>query len=88
MSYVILHNPAFAGRTPTLLKPQCHDKTPFLDFACLCGAEGHIHESQLTGAPDDALLAIRCHACKQYDELDINDVRQAFADMRTEGWIA
>jgi hypothetical protein len=88
MSYVILHNPAFAGRKPRLLKPQCHDQTPFMDFACLCGAMGHVHESQLAGAPDGAILAIRCHACTAPDELLVDEVRQAFADMRAEGWIA
>lgn len=86
MTYVIIANPAFAGQRPRLLRPACHDRTPFLSFSCACGAGNHLHESQIEGAPDDAELAFRCAACRQIDVLPIADVRGAFAAMRAEGW--
>lgn len=88
MSYAILSNPDFAGRTPQRLEPACHDRTPFLSFVCLCGERGHLHESQIEGVPTDAVIALRCESCREFDDLLVTDIRQAFADMRAEGWYA
>lgn len=46
------------------ITPNCHDGSPSMDFACSsCGAASHLHLSQLDGAPDDAEVGGRCHAC-------------------------
>jgi hypothetical protein len=87
MPIEILANPAFAGRKPTILKAQCHDGPPFIDYACLCGARNHLHESQIAGAEDGDVVLFGCHACGEREPIAAEFVRKAFADMRAEGWI-
>lgn len=86
--YEIVDNPDFAGRQPRLLEASCHDGSPFVTFRCRCGELGHIHESQIQAAPRGSLVVVRCAECEQSGDIRIEDIRQAFWEMRADGWIA
>jgi hypothetical protein len=56
----------------------CHDGTPIVDYACpACGAESHLHESQLAGAPADADVGGVCSGCGELVTLARADVDAA-----------
>lgn len=82
----IQRNPAYAGLQPRLLDPACHDRSPMLDVRCSCGADSHLHESQLKGIDKRARLGIRCSGCEAPMMIEVKALRGAFAHMRREGW--
>ena len=84
----IIDNPAFAGMQPQMLGQACHDGSPFLQIRCSCGADSHLNESQIAGAPKRARLGVRCAGCREHLMINIKEVRGAFAQMRKDGWIA
>jgi hypothetical protein len=85
--YEITDNPAFAGQTPRLLKPACHDGTSFITFRCHCGQYGHIHESQVrAGISKDAVLALRCSSCLTTDTVSVSAILDAFQTLQDQGW--
>jgi hypothetical protein len=85
MTFTIVDNPAFQGRTPRPLQVACHDGTPFLTIRCGCGQDMHMHESQLDAVPAATTIAVRCPSCRAIHALG-DEVRGAFADMRAAGW--
>lgn len=86
---MIVDNPAYAGETPRILEPACHDRTPMIDVRCaFCGGENHVHESQIAGAPSDADLAMRCARCGLPSVTTVALFREAFAELHHQGWIA
>jgi hypothetical protein len=87
VSVVLVPNPGYTGE-PRVMEAVCHDGTPFLTMRCLCGAESHVHESQVSGVPGDAEIAARCSACRQPIVCPPGFFADAFAEMRSEGWIA
>jgi hypothetical protein len=56
-------NPAYAGRMPSPLEASCHDRSPFLTITCSCGAEMHIHETQIAQAPRGLPMGATCKGC-------------------------
>lgn len=90
VSFEIIPNPAYAGKEPTLIKAACHDGTPCLTVAPGCGHESHLHESQieLAAAAGAESLMVRCTACSIVDVMDVQQIREAFKQMRDDGWIA
>ena len=86
--WVLVDNPAYAGREPRPLDAACHDGTPFLTVRCGYGGEGHFHEGQLRHAPGDAEVVLRCPTCGAWLEFPPGFILEAFAQMRTAGWVA
>jgi ribosomal protein S27E len=85
--WVILENPAFAGRKPTILQAACHDRSPFVTIRCRCGYELHQHESRVAMAPAGAEIAMRCLGCGELLLFPPGFFAGAFATLRQEGWI-
>lgn len=86
-AYRIVDNPAYQGRTPTILKPDCHDRTPFLTIECgRCAQHLHIHEGQLASIPTRSFGTV-CPQCSHVILLKMPDIERAFAHMRDRGWI-
>ena len=83
-----IRNPAYEGQEPRPLHATCHDGTPFLSVVCRCGAELHLHESQLAAIPSGATVLARSPTCGHQVDLDSDELRLAFRQMRSEGWIA
>lgn len=87
MTWLITENPAFRGMKPRILEPACHDRTPMIDVKCsFCGSMNHVHESQLEGAPQDAELAMNCARCGLPSVGSVFQMRDAFDQMRKDGW--
>jgi hypothetical protein len=61
--FELVPNPAYAGKTPTPLKAECHDGSPFITIQCDCGVQLHQHESSVVAVPVDAEIASRCPSC-------------------------
>ncbi len=76
-TFVVVPNPAHAGKAPTPLVAVCHDGSPCLSMMPGCGHEAHLHESQLAGVAADVVLVVRCPICRQADELPVAQVRSA-----------
>lgn len=88
-SWVVVENPEYRGKTPTIIEAMCHDRTPFLTVSCpLCGGANHIHESQIDGLSPATILEVRCQSCRRYTDMRVSMVQAAFGQMRDEGWIA
>ena len=88
MSWVLVENPGFAGKKPRILEAVCHDGTPFLTMQCsFCQEQNHIHESQIEGFQESFELAMRCHRCRIENVTTVAFVREAFSEMREQGWI-
>jgi ribosomal protein S27E len=66
---------------------ECHDRTPFLTIRCRCGYELHQHESRVAAIPDDAEIASRCLGCGELLVFPPGYFKEAFAELRREGWI-
>lgn len=61
----------------------CHDGSPIVDYTCpACGAQSHIHETQLAGAPPDADVGGRCSTCGEIVVLERAVVDAALAASR------
>ena len=88
MSWELVENPAYAGKTPTPLEAACHDRTPFITVHCECGSDLHLHESQIAGMPADAEVATGCHGCSELLVFPPGYFQGAFQRLRDEGWIA
>ena len=86
--FEIVSNPAYAGRKPQRLGPACHDGSAPLDMHCSCGQVMHLHESQITKAPKHAIIGALCKGCGDVLELDLDDIRKAYKQMRDDGWHA
>lgn len=84
----IIDNPEWAGRKPRPLKAECHDGSPFITILCpKCGADGHIHETQIQRVPADAEIAFRCSSCGRASIVPPGFFARGFAEMRAKGWI-
>ncbi len=88
MTFVLVENPAYAGKMPRKLTAVCHDGTPFVTVRCACGYELHLHESQLGPLPRIAEIATRCHSCNGALVFPPGFFADAFAKMREQGWVA
>jgi hypothetical protein len=86
VSFRLVPNPAFVG-SPRIIDAVCHDRTPFLTVHCSCGAEMHIHESQIAGL-EDTTIASFCKGCRGLLEFPPGFIAGAFEQMRADGWIA
>lgn len=85
--WTLVPNPGYTG-DPRLLESVCHDRSPFLTLACTkCGEPMHIHETQLAGAPNIATVDTRCPSCSQMAVASVQFFREAFQQMRDDGWI-
>lgn len=86
--WVMIDNPAYLGRTPTPLKAECHDGTPFVTIACShCGFHLHQHESRVEHIPDDAEVTSACPHCGRLLVFPPGFFRDAFRSLREQGWI-
>lgn len=83
---VIMVNPSYAGMQPHLLEPACHDRSPMLEIRCTCGADSHLHETQLGSVPDRFDVGVRCSGCSETLFIRAHVLRETFAQMRKEGW--
>jgi hypothetical protein len=88
MTWALRANPALNGMSPRLLVSDCHDHTPFLTIQHDCGEAMHVHESQLPQRNDETIISTRCPACSEILDIKLGFLREAFASMRREGWIA
>jgi len=79
---------SYLGRTPRLLRPACHDRTPFLSIEHDCGERLHLHESQVRGLDRDTDILARCPSCSHLLLVPAAFLFDAFAELRREGWIA
>jgi hypothetical protein len=86
--WVWQENPAYAGRTPTVLKAACHDGSPFITISCWCGWDMHVHETQLAKLPAKIEIHARCKGCYEFLTIPPGWLPGAFADLRLRGWIA
>ena len=85
----VVPNPSFAGLQPQMWKESlCHDRSHFIEVRCSCGADSHLHESQIQNLPKRAELGVRCSGCREYLYIKLKELRGAFAQMRKDGWIA
>lgn len=83
----LLPNPGYTGE-PRILEPQCHDRSPFLTIRCTkCHGANHVHETQIAGAPPDALCVLNCAYCRTGMEFPMGFIHGAFQQMRDDGWI-
>jgi hypothetical protein len=80
-------NPAYAGRTPARLEPACHDRSPLVTIVCGCGAEMHMHETQVAGQ-ELAVVVSLCKGCGGELVFEPGWFAFAFADLRRRGWLA
>jgi len=87
MSYELVENPAYAGRTPTPQKAVCHDGSPFVSVKCACGYVQHLHETQLAAIPEDAEVGSPCKGCGELHVYPPGFFEYAFQQMRLAGWI-
>lgn len=85
---VLADNPAYAGKTPRPLVARCHDGSPFVTVTPGCGHPGHIHETQIAGAPPDAEIGLNCATCGTMSVWPPGWFAAAFQQMRDDGWIA
>jgi hypothetical protein len=84
----LVDNPGYTGE-PRIMEPVCHDRSPFLTIRCsLCHGPNHLHETQLIGVPNSAELVMRCAFCRGELYVPPPFLREAFAQMRADGWIA
>jgi hypothetical protein len=89
MTWEWVDNPAYAVRRPTLLEPDCHDRSPMLDVQCTgCGATHHYHETQIARVPPCHGIRGRCPTCQAVLEFAPGTFEEGFAEMRRRGWIA
>lgn len=86
--FVLVENPAYAGKKPIPVEAACHDRTPFITVRCSCGYELHLHESQIERVPDHAEIASRCHECGKPLIFPPGFFKAAFQELRDEGWVA
>ena len=88
MTWIIRENPAYKGVTPRKLTPACHDRSPMVDIECsFCGDMNHLHESQLDLPQEITELALRCARCGLPNVGSVEMFRDAFAQLRADGWI-
>jgi len=85
--WVLRPNPAYAGKTPRVMKAECHDGSPFVTISCRCGYELHQHESVTSQIPDDVVIASKCLGCGATLTFPPGWFTKAFAELRAEGWI-
>lgn len=85
--WVFAENPAFAGQQPRPLQPACHDRSPFITVRCHCGAELHLHETQLAAVPGDTAIGVVCKGCGEALVFEPGELQAGFARMRADGWI-
>jgi hypothetical protein len=86
---MLIDNPAFGARgprTPRPLLPVCHDRSPLLTIQCACGAELHVHETQLPSDPSVA-VGCPCRGCGEVLLFEPGRLQEAFGEMRGRGWI-
>jgi hypothetical protein len=86
--FELLPNPAYAGKKPTPLVAECHDRTPFVTIVCDCGSALHQHESSVSHIPVDAEIATRCPTCRKTMVFQPGFFADAFQALRDEGWVA
>jgi hypothetical protein len=86
-TWMLRVNPELTG-PPRLLEVACHDRTPFLSIDHGCGVALHMHESQIPKLPTRAQIAVRCPHCHEVLDMRLSFLREAFAAMRRDGWIA
>lgn len=87
MTFELIPNPAYEGKTPRKLVTTCHDRSPFITIRCQCGYELHMHETQITHAPSDAEIVSRCHKCNKLLIFPPGLFKKAFRELRDDGWI-
>jgi ribosomal protein S27E len=85
--WVWQENPDYAGRKPTLLEPDCHDRSPFVTVRCGCGFDMHVHETQIANVPAEAEIGAACKVCGRLLTIPPGWLPGAFADLRARGWI-
>ena len=86
MSWQLVENPAFEGRAPAPLKPDCHDRSPFITIQCECGFDNHVHESSIVEVPAIAAISTRCNECGEVMEFPPAFLHMAFFELRQRGW--
>lgn len=86
--FVLIPNPAYAGRKPRIMEAACHDRTPFITIECQCGEQMHLHESQTARVPADAEICTGCKRCGNPLVFPSGYFARAFAQLRAEGWLA
>lgn len=86
--FELVPNPGYQDRTPTPLKAECHDGSPFITIQCSCGYQMHQHESRVAHIPVDAEIASHCPRCRRLLVFDPGFFSRAFAQLRADGWVA
>jgi hypothetical protein len=86
--FELVPNPAYAGKTPSPLKAECHDGSPFITIQCDCGVQLHQHESSVVAVPADAEIASRCPSCRKTLVFEPGFFARAFQQLRDQGWVA
>jgi hypothetical protein len=81
-----IDNPTFAGKTPAPLKPDCHDRSPFITLHCTCGFDNHVHETSIVEVPPTAAIGSRCNGCGDVLEFPPGYLHAGFAELRRRGW--
>lgn len=66
------------------IRAACHDGSPFLTIACSCGAEMHLHETQITGMQprDELMTACKSAGCGKPMLLGGKFLLDAFEDVK------
>ena len=86
-TWAIVDNPAWAGKRPSdgPFEPDCHDHSHFITIGDACGANMHVHESQI---PTNTIpVGARCPGCGGLMTFAPGVLHQAFAELRKQGWI-
>jgi phage FluMu protein Com len=82
-------NPTYSSLTPRPLTPGCHDGSHMIDIQCsACGNIDHLHETMLADVPTNAIIGCRCQRCHATNPVEAKTLRDGFAWMRKQGWIA
>lgn len=84
----VVPNPDWAGRKPEgVSESLCHDRSPFVEVQCSCGAQQHFHETDIKKVPIDADIGSTCTGCGELLVFDAGVIPGLFARLRREGWI-
>jgi hypothetical protein len=86
MPWTIAPMPAYVRRAPRPLRAICHDGSPFVSIQCACHYQLHLHETQLD-AIDASEIGTYCHQCNELLVFPVAQLRDAFTQMRKDGWI-
>jgi hypothetical protein len=85
-AWELAKNPAYAGKAPAPLKPDCHDRSHFITIRCQCGFDNHVHESSIVEVPPDSGIRSACKGCGALLEFPPGFMHDAFAELRRQGW--